>query len=110
MSLDDEEGRALVEEVEARLADVDRLGGDAGATAVAAVEALVDLYGAAFGRVLTLVTHTPAGDLFAALVTDELVGHVLMAHGLVPAPPELMAATPRQEAPVTFIAGAGRAR
>ncbi len=99
LGADYEWARALVVRAEAQLDAVDELDGEPGETATAAVEALVDLYGAVLERVLNLATQASDAGLFGALAQDELVGHVLMAHGLLPAPPEAMGAPEPAGAP-----------
>lgn len=97
--LSDDQARELIEQVDMLLGEVDNLDGGGGATAAAAVEALIDLYGAVLGRVMLQVTHAPPAELLPSLTHDELVGHVLMAHGLLPAPPELTTEPPPPPAP-----------
>jgi hypothetical protein len=90
----DDEARVLVGRVEGLLGALEQLPEPARATAAEAVEALVDLYGTVLERVVVAVTHVPPSDLLASLVRDEVIGHVLMAHELVPAPPELLHPAP----------------
>lgn len=94
--------RAQVLAVEDHLAAVDALTGVVGETATAAVEALVELYGTVLGRVFDAIGDAGEHDLLAALAHDELVGHVLMAHGALPAPAEMLTerVAPPGEVPV----------
>jgi Fe-S cluster biogenesis protein NfuA len=69
----DTEVRERVAQVEAQLAQLD-------AGAVDAVAGLVELYGEAFARVLAAVPAESA----VSLADDELIGHLLMVHGLHP--------------------------
>jgi hypothetical protein len=98
----DYECRQLVASVDAALAKVDELEGSSGAVAVDAVQALVDLYGEALERIMIHVTQSPPRDLPARLTTDELIGHMLIAHGLAPASPDLITPAPSSSVPVTF--------
>ena len=74
-------------DVERRLADLDELlarveqiPGPAGEPAVEAVAAVVEIYGAALARALTLAG---SADAFTG---DPLLGHLLLVHGLHPDP------------------------
>jgi Fe-S cluster biogenesis protein NfuA len=56
-------------------------------TATALAAALLELYGDGLERVVELVAeHDDDGTLAAALAADELVGHLLLLHGLHPEP------------------------
>lgn len=81
MSLTDQEARERVERLEALLASLDDLPEPAGSRALAAVAGLVELYGEALERVVGALPADAAADL----ARDELVGHLLMVHGLHPA-------------------------
>jgi Fe-S cluster biogenesis protein NfuA len=82
--LDEVQARERVVQVEARLADLETLSDRASQeVAFGAVQALMDLYGAAFARLLDLLPEAAA-----TLAQDELVGHVLLIHGLHPLPVE----------------------
>ncbi|MFH9085762.1 NifU family protein [Streptomyces sp. NPDC017673] len=83
-------GRLTEPVVEARLARLDELlagmesaPGPAAATAVEAVRVLTEIYGEALARVLDLAGEQPA----ARFAEDELLGHLLVLHGLHPEPP-----------------------
>jgi Fe-S cluster biogenesis protein NfuA len=80
--MDDGEARARAERLEQQLAAVEALPPVARETALEAVSALLDLYGEALGR---LAVRMPA----ETLAGDELVSHLLMVHGLHPAPVEV---------------------
>lgn len=103
MEGNDDQARALVAEAEAALDQIERLEGPASVAAGRAVEALVDLYGEVLGRVLDHVTHTPGSELYPAIVRDEAIGHVLIAHGLLPTPPEFVQEPEVQTTPVTLL-------
>jgi Fe-S cluster biogenesis protein NfuA/nitrite reductase/ring-hydroxylating ferredoxin subunit len=76
----DEQARERVARLEAVLEDLERLPEPAGATALAAVAGLVEVYGEALGRIVGALP----GELAEALAGDELVGHLLMVHDLSP--------------------------
>ena len=71
--MDDRQARELVARIDVLLDDVHD---------VELVQALVDLYGEGLARI---VAHDPA---CVAGVTDELVSHLLLLHGLHPVPLE----------------------
>jgi Fe-S cluster biogenesis protein NfuA/nitrite reductase/ring-hydroxylating ferredoxin subunit len=77
--------RALVVRIERLLDEIEGLP-DAGARekALEVVEALLDLYGAGLGRIVTEVGARRDDELVAALLRDELVCHLLLLHGLHP--------------------------
>jgi Fe-S cluster biogenesis protein NfuA len=79
--MDDGEARERAAALEERLAALEALPPGARDTALEAVAALLDLYGEALAR---LTLRVPA-DVVAG---DELVSHLLMVHGLHPAPVE----------------------
>jgi hypothetical protein len=77
-----------VARTEELLSGLDRLpDGRAAALATETVEALVGLYGEALARITDRLT----GAALAGLADDDLVGHLLLAHGLHPDPPEVRA-------------------
>ncbi|MEW2511359.1 NifU family protein [Streptomyces sp. NPDC046870] len=83
-------GRLADAAVEARLARLDELlaglesaPGPAAGNAVEAVRLLTEVYGEALARVLDVTGGQPAGRL----AEDELLGHLLVLHGLHPEPP-----------------------
>jgi hypothetical protein len=65
----------------------------AGAVAIQALRALVDLYGDALARVLALVADA---GLVPALAEDELLGHLLLVHDLHPDPKRIELVEPAQ--------------
>ncbi|MBV9223807.1 MAG: NifU family protein [Acidobacteriaceae bacterium] len=67
-----------IEELE-RLADADARG-----TATAAVQALLELYGAGLERLVELVAAADDGTLARAFADDQLISHLLLVHGLHP--------------------------
>lgn len=88
-------------EVEQRLADLDELlarveeiPGPAGELAVEAVAALAEVYGAALTRAMAYVSSAvPAAisgtsSLVDAFTGDDLLGHLLVLHGIHPEPAE----------------------
>jgi len=72
--MDDREARELVARVEALLEEVEGL-----EPATQLVQSLVDLYGESLRRIV-------AGGLPRELAEDELIGHLLLLHGLHPVP------------------------
>jgi Fe-S cluster biogenesis protein NfuA len=79
-------------DVEQRLAALDGLLGRLeqipGATAALgldAVRALTEVYGEALARLMTLLASSPSARQAAA--ADDLIGHLLILHGLHPQPP-----------------------
>ena len=81
--MDDHTVRARVAEVEEALAAVEGLAAAPRETALAAVGALVELYGEGWSRALARLERA-APDAAAFLAEDELLGHLLMIHGLHP--------------------------
>jgi Fe-S cluster biogenesis protein NfuA/nitrite reductase/ring-hydroxylating ferredoxin subunit len=76
---------ALVADVERLLADLDTLPDPfARQTATAAVQGVVELYGAGLERIVEEIAARDDGRLAAALADDELVAHLLLIHGLHP--------------------------
>jgi Fe-S cluster biogenesis protein NfuA/nitrite reductase/ring-hydroxylating ferredoxin subunit len=57
-------------------------------TAIEVVEALLELYGEGLGRLVDAVAAHDDGTLAAELGGDEIVGHLLLLHGLHPVPVE----------------------
>jgi Fe-S cluster biogenesis protein NfuA/nitrite reductase/ring-hydroxylating ferredoxin subunit len=81
--------RALVSEVEQQLEQIELLADPVGReSATAAIQALLDLYGAGLERIVEVIAAHDDGQLAAALAADELVAHLLMLHGLHPVPLE----------------------
>jgi Fe-S cluster biogenesis protein NfuA/nitrite reductase/ring-hydroxylating ferredoxin subunit len=87
--VDDREARERISRVEALLDDAEGLADPAArATALALVQAILELYGEGLTRI---VDHVAAGDdgaLAAAFSADELVAHLLFLHGIHPVPLE----------------------
>ena len=81
--MDDHTVRARVAEVEEALASVEGLAPAPRETALAAVAALVELYGEGWARALARLERA-CPDAAAFLAEDELLGHLLMIHGLHP--------------------------
>jgi Fe-S cluster biogenesis protein NfuA/nitrite reductase/ring-hydroxylating ferredoxin subunit len=82
--VDDREARELVGRVEERLAEVELLDEPARGTALAAVQALLDLYGEGLGRIVDGVAPAGGAGAPAPLLGDELVSHLLLLHDLHP--------------------------
>lgn len=76
----------LVGEVERLLGDLEALPDPfARQTATAAVQALVELYGAGLERIVgEIAARDEQGELAVALGEDDLVAHLLLIHGLHP--------------------------
>lgn len=90
-------------EVERRLADLDELlarveelPGPAGELAMEAVAAVAEIYGAALTRAMTYVSAAP--PLVEAFTGDDLLGHLLVLHGIHPDPAEQRIARALDEA------------
>ncbi len=83
--LDDTGARSLVERVEGLLAAVESLpDAQARETALAAVQSLVELYGAGLERLVAHAADHDDGTLAQAVAQDELVAHLLLVHDLHP--------------------------
>ncbi len=83
--LDDTGARSLVERVEGLLGAVEALPDAQGReTALAAVQALVELYGAGLERLVAHAAENDDGTLARAVAGDELVSHLLLVHDLHP--------------------------
>ncbi len=83
--MDDREAREGAARVEALLAGLDEVADEAARDqAMAAVQALVELY----GEGLTRIVEHAGPELHDRLASDELVGHLLLVHDLHPAPLE----------------------
>lgn len=84
--LSDEKVREQLIRLNRLLEQVEQIPGPSGELALEAVSALAAVYGEALARV---VEHTAThADVRAALVGDELVGHLLVLHGVHPDPVE----------------------
>jgi Fe-S cluster biogenesis protein NfuA len=85
--LPDEQVRARVARLEELLERLEHLPGAATQMALEAIESLVEIYGTALARVTAMAE---AGNLsLRSLAGDEVVGHLMLLHGLHPDPPEL---------------------
>src|SRR5438270_7838042 len=79
--------QTLVADVERLLADLETLPDPfARQTATAAVQGVVELYGAGLERIVEEIAARDDGELAEALAGDELVAHLLLLHGLHPVP------------------------
>lgn len=81
--MDDRAVREQVARVEAALEAIEGLPGEPRRTALDAVRQLVELYGEGWARALAEVEAMCPGGA-ARVAVDELVGHLLMIHGLHP--------------------------
>jgi Fe-S cluster biogenesis protein NfuA len=68
------------------LAQVEAIPGPSGELALDAVSALAEVYGEALARAVGYADDAP--DVLAALTGDELLGHLLVMHGVHPDPVE----------------------
>jgi Fe-S cluster biogenesis protein NfuA len=80
--LDDPAVRERLTALDELLERVEQIPGPAGELALEAVSALAEVYGEALARALALAAE-PAG-----FVADELLGHLLVLHGIHPDPVE----------------------
>ncbi len=79
----------LVTDVERRLEELESLPDPAAREAATGVMgALLELYGAGLERIVEEIAARDDGQLAEALAGDELVSHLLLLHGLHPAPLE----------------------
>ena len=76
--MDDQTARELVTRIEAQLEDVEQLPDGPRELATELVAGLLELYGEALARVLDRADDAPA------LARDELIGHLMLVHGLHP--------------------------
>jgi Fe-S cluster biogenesis protein NfuA/nitrite reductase/ring-hydroxylating ferredoxin subunit len=74
-----------VERLETLLGEIESLDEPGRKTALAAVQALLDLYGEGLTRIVERVAEVDDGTLAAAFAGDELVSHLLVLHDLHPA-------------------------
>jgi Fe-S cluster biogenesis protein NfuA len=82
---EDQEVRDRIAELDRLLEYLEKAPGPVAGSAVTAVSLLTQVYGAALARVMRLVRQAPG--IAAALAGDEVVGHLLILHGLHPQPP-----------------------
>jgi len=88
LRLRDEEVRARLDRLEDLLALVEKTPGPTGELAMSAVTELAQVYGEALARVVDRAASAEASELLDAFVQDELVGHLLVLHGVHPDPVE----------------------
>jgi Fe-S cluster biogenesis protein NfuA len=88
--LDEPAVQELLEQVEELLGRLEQMPGPTAETGLDAVAALSELYGEALRRVVQMVSAADASDPLttAALASEELIGHLLLLHGLHPVPVE----------------------
>jgi Fe-S cluster biogenesis protein NfuA len=84
--LPDKEVRARVARLDDLLERLERTPGPVTQAAMEAIEALTEVYGTALARVVALVDSGAAS--VRSLAADEVVGHLMLLHGLHPDPPE----------------------
>lgn len=84
--LDDAAVRERLTRLDELLAQVEAIPGPSGELALDAVSALAEVYGEALVRAATYASDAPA--VLAALTGDELLGHLLVLHGVHPDPVE----------------------
>lgn len=84
--LPDREVRARITRLNDLLERLEQLPGPAADMAMEAIEALTAIYGTALARVTAMVTDGTASP--RSMAADEVVGHLMLLHGLHPEPPE----------------------
>lgn len=82
--LADEEVRQRLSRIDALLGQLEADSGPAADTAMAAIEALTEVYGTAMARMVALASGYP--QLIAAFDGDELLHHLMILHGVHPLP------------------------
>jgi Fe-S cluster biogenesis protein NfuA len=82
--LDDRAVRQRLGVLDEQLAKLEATPGPVGELALAAVSGLAEIYGQALARALDLVDPT----LVERMLGDELIGHLLVLHGIHPSPIE----------------------
>ncbi|HET7327820.1 MAG TPA: hypothetical protein VFJ14_11120 [Nocardioidaceae bacterium] len=82
--LDDAEVEDLLTRFERLLGRVEQVPGPTADAALEAIETLAAVYGEALARVMSRVAALAEPGLAEQLVEDELVGHLLVLHGLHP--------------------------
>jgi Fe-S cluster biogenesis protein NfuA len=85
--LDDAAVRDRLTRLDRLLEQVEAIPGPSGEIALEAVSALAEVYGEALARAVAYASET-APELVAALTGDELLGHLLILHGIHPDPVE----------------------
>lgn len=84
--LNDEEVEERLSRLEELLARLEMLAGEEGAVARLAISLLADIYGESLKRCFEILGGDPESRL--RLSGDELVGHLMMLHGMHPDPTE----------------------
>jgi Fe-S cluster biogenesis protein NfuA len=84
--LPDDQVRARVRRLEELLERLEHLPGPAAQIALEAIESLVEIYGTALARVTAMAEAATLSP--RSLAGDEVVGHLMLLHGLHPDPPE----------------------
>ena len=82
--LDNAAVRDRLTRLDGLLEQVEAIPGPSGQVALEAVSALAEVYGEALARVVAYASGTPA--LTQAMIDDELLGHLLVLHGIHPDP------------------------
>jgi Fe-S cluster biogenesis protein NfuA len=82
--LDDRAIRTRLAALDEQLAQLENTPGPIGELALSAVSGLAEIYGQALARTLDLVDPT----LVERMLGDELIGHLLVLHGIHPSPIE----------------------
>lgn len=84
--LDDATVHERLTRLDELLEQVEAIPGPSGEVALEAVSALADVYGEALARATAYASGSPA--LIEAMTRDELLGHLLVLHGIHPDPVE----------------------
>lgn len=84
--LDDAAVRDRLDRLNALLEQVEAIPGPSGELALEAVSALAEVYGEALARAVAYASESPAP--VQAITGDELLGHLLVLHGIHPDPVE----------------------
>ncbi|MFN2494852.1 MAG: NifU family protein [Pseudonocardiaceae bacterium] len=84
--LDDTAVQERLTRLDELLGQVEQIPGPAGELALEAVSALAEVYGEALARATAYVSRAPT--LVEAITGDELLGHLLVLHGIHPDPVE----------------------
>lgn len=84
--LSDQEVRARVTRLDDLLGRLEKLAGPEARIAMEAIEALTEVYGTALARVSAMAEAGAVSQ--RALAADEVIGHLLLLHGLHPDPAE----------------------
>ena len=106
--LRDEEVRARLDRLEDLLALVEKTPGPSGELALSAVTELAQVYGEALARVVDHAASAGATELLSAYTGDELIGHLLVLHGVHPEPVESRVARAVDEVQPAVVEHGGR--